>query len=176
MNDSVRFVGASVALGLLTFVAGAGVASGQSGPKPTAVPSTWVQYVADLRPNLEQGQWGLTIDSKFWDKYDGMAIQWAGTLKECRKDEKAGVVCDVTMPAQPVKVKTNSGVVSITLDQVGVIVEKSEAEKWQALKVGAPVRFSAKAGATVGVLLSKDPAEKPRVGIPLTEGRVLVSK
>lgn len=32
---------------------------------------------------------------------------------------------------KPVKVKTNSGVVSMALDQVGVIVDKSEVEKWQ---------------------------------------------
>lgn len=45
-----------------------------------------------------------------------------------------------------------------------------------ALKAGAPVRFSAKTGATVGVIVSKDPHEKPRVGIPLTEGRLVGSR
>lgn len=79
MNGHGMFLSASFALGLV--VVNSDVGSAQAGAKPAAAPSTWVQYVADLRPNLEQGQWGPTIDSKFWDKYDGMAVQWAGTLK-----------------------------------------------------------------------------------------------
>lgn len=151
------------------------VAAQAGGAGAGAKPSTWDQYMADLKPNLETGATGLAIDHKFWDKYSGMSVEWTGKMKSCTAAKDGKVSCEITMPAHTVKVKTGpeSGTV---IDTIIVSAESPEASRWQALAAGVPVRFSAKTSATVMALPAKEKGGSPFVGIILTEGKLLGGK
>lgn len=129
--------------------------------------------MADLKPNLEAGATGLSIDPKFWDKYNGMPIEWTGKFKSCSSStNKDGTVsCEVTMPPHTVKVKTGpeSGTV---IDMIIVSVGAAEIPRWRVITAGTSIRFGAKTLSTVMALPAKEKGGSPFVGIIVTEGRL----
>ncbi len=148
---------------------------GDAGTAPARASSTWEQYMADLKPNLEAGLTGLTIDSKFWDKYNEMPVEWTGRFKACSKNKDGSVSCDVTMPAHTIKVMTGpeSGTV---IDTITVSLLPNEVPRWQELSAGMSIRFAAKTLATVFAVPAKEKGGSPFVGIVLTEGRLVQAK
>ena len=133
--------------------------------------SSWDQYMADLKPNLEGGFTGMSIDPKFWVKYGGMAVEWSGIMRSCLKAKNDKVSCDITMPAYTVKMPDSppSGTV---IDTITVSPDPADAPRWQAVTAGTDIRFSARTLATVMVLPSRKPQDGPIVAIALNEGRL----
>lgn len=142
----------------------------------TSTPSSWEEYVADLKPNLEQGRTGLAIDPKFWDKYNEMLIDWTGRLKECRtsrdKEERERVSCDVLMPGQKIAVRGGPAG-GMTIESINVSLDSIEGSRWQALSAGERIRFRARTLSTVVVFPAKTSGAEPLVGILLSDGHLV---
>jgi len=135
--------------------------------------TTWDRFIEDLRPNLEAGKLGLTVDQGFWKKYDGMNVEWRGILKTCQKLKDGSTSCELKMPAKSIRIKGLEK--ASVVDALILRLANGEANRWSSLQTGAQVQFSAK---TTPIVLPVPPDFPFRLTVPvllLLENGILLS-